>query len=153
MDEHLISFFFPFFFFLEFNLHLHCQLPMVKHFPVSSLPKDPQSFLLPLSSHIWHSTLHTPTYLPLVSLCWCLCWAFTWPRTTPPTEAQGLPLPHFLGGTMCTPWSMVQSLGVLGHLGDRSHCSTHGAVNPFSSYGPPSNSSIGHPMPSPIVGC
>jgi hypothetical protein len=53
---------------------------------------------------------------------------------------------------MCTLWLMVHSLGALGDLVGW-YCSSYEVANPFSSFSPFSNSSIGDPMLSRIVGC
>jgi hypothetical protein len=54
---------------------------------------------------------------------------------------------------MCILWLVVKSLGALEGLVSSCCCSSYGAANPFSSFSSFSNSSIGDPMLTPMVGC
>jgi hypothetical protein len=79
------------------------------------------------------------------------------------SQAQG-PLPTLISTTyaawsgalscsMCTLGLVVQSLRAPWDLGGWHCCSLNGASTPVSSFSPFSNSSIGDPMLSPMVGC
>jgi len=82
--------------------------------------------------------------------------AFTGPRASPPTDAwQGHPLLHM----RMEPGSL-HVCSLVGGLVPRSSgmsgwycCSSYGVANPFSSFSPFNNSSIGDPVLSSMVGC
>ena len=66
----------------------------------------------------------------------------------------GHPLLH-MGPSMCTLWLVILSLDVwrVWFLVHWYCCSSYGAANPFLSFSPFPNSSIGVPMLIPMVGC
>jgi hypothetical protein len=79
------------------------------------------------------------------------------PRVTPPTDVQqGNPLPHMWpapwvqAGVFFGSWSRPSELWGFWPV---DTCSPHGAANPLSSFSSFSNSYIGDPALSPIVGC
>jgi hypothetical protein len=82
------------------------------------------------------------------------------PGATPPTDVQqGHPLPHMpvpwvppcvFFGWWFSPWELRDGAR---SLACRYCCSLHGAAKPLSSFSPFSNSSIGDPELSPMVGC
>jgi len=59
----------------------------------------------------------------------------------------------YVAGALGAPWLVVLSLGTLRCLVDWYCCSSYGVANLFSSFSPFSNSSIGDPVFSLVVGC
>jgi hypothetical protein len=95
---------------------------------------------------------------PHIPLNWDTYWAFIGLRNTPPIDANKATLCY-----MCS-WSLgsLDVYSLVGGLGPRSSgwgeigwycCSSYGVANPFSSFSPFSNSSIGYPTLNPMVDC
>jgi hypothetical protein len=128
-------------FFIRCFLYLHFKCYPLSFFP---LWKPPMPSPLPLLTN-------PPTPASLSWHCPTLGYqAFTGPRASPPIDVpQGHPLLHM----QLEPW--VPPCVLLGALGDLVgwYChSSYGVANPFSSFSPSSNSSIGDPALSAIVG-
>jgi hypothetical protein len=127
-------------YFIGYFLYLH-----FKCFPLSRSPlwKPLIPFTLPLP--LWgYSPTHppTPAFLPWHSPT-LGHQTPSGPRAAPLTDVQqGHPL-----------WLVVQSAGALRALAGWQCCFPYGAANPLSSFSLFSNSSIGDPTLSPIVGC
>jgi hypothetical protein len=84
-------------------------------------------------------------------------WAFTGPKAIPPIDdSQSHPLLHM----QLEPWvppcvlfGLVYSLGALGNLVGWCYCSSQGISDPFISFSPFSNSSIGDHMLNWMANC
>jgi hypothetical protein len=153
-------FFFPlFFFFFGYFLYLH-----FKCYPLSRSPfwKPPIPWPLPLP--LWGCTpTHPPTHSHLPTPAFPPCHSPNLrhripsdPRASPPTDAQqGHPLSHMLPEPWvlpCTLWLVVQFPGAQGSLAGWYCCSSPWGCNPLSFFSLLSNSSIGNPELSPMVG-
>jgi hypothetical protein len=137
-------------FFIWYAIYLH-----FKCYPLSQFPLWNPSIPSPFPYLSGYSPFHppTPTSLPRHSPM-LGHQTFTGPRITPPIDAwQGHPLQHMwvgpcvLFGWWFSPWELWG--GLVGWY----CCSSYGVANPISSFSLFSNSSIGKPVLSPIVGC
>ena len=113
---------------------------------------------IPLSLPSMRVLPSLPPSWPGIPLHWGIHWAFTGPRASPPIDAwQGHPLLHMqlepwippfvLFGWWFSPWE------VWGCVVGWYCCSSCEVANLFSSFSPFSNSFIGDPLLSPMVGC
>jgi hypothetical protein len=134
---------FSFFFHWIFSLF---TFQMLSPFLVAPTPYFYEG--VPLPTHSLLPVLNSPN--------WGIYQAFIGPRTSPPINSwQGHPLLHMqleqrvLFGWWLSPWELW-GVGVL--IGWYC-CSSYVVANSFSSLGPFSNSSIGDPVLSPMVGC
>jgi hypothetical protein len=123
----------------------------ISQFP--SLLKHPITSSLPLL--LWgRSSTHllTPTSPPLIPLHWGIYWAFIEPKTSLPFDAY---MTRPSTATYAWVYSFVDGLipGVLGGLVSGYCCSSYGVANPFNSFSPFSNFSIGDPALMPMVSC
>jgi hypothetical protein len=144
-------------FLIGYFLSLH-----FKSFPLSRSPLQKSLIQFPLSSPmrvLYHPP--TPVFLPWHSPTLGHR-TFTGPKAFPPTDVQqGHSLPHMqpepwvppciFFGWWSSPWELWRCGG--GGLAGWHCCSFYGAANPLSSFSPISNSSIGDPVLSPMVGC
>ena len=142
-----VSFFFSFYlfylflFYWIFYLYLKCYSllsPIPSPFPCFYKDAPPPIHLLTPSSLPWHS----PT-LGHSALHRTKGFSSHWYMTRPSSAT-------YAAGTICTP---LLSLGALEYLVGWYCCSSYEVANPFSSFSPFSNSSIGVPVLTPMVGC
>ena len=133
---------------------------MVSPFPVPAIQKPPIPSLLPLLLWWSYLTQFLPPY-HWIPLHWGIQRNFTGPRVSPPIDAwQGHLIPHMqlelwvppfvLSGWWLSLWELG---GGGGGLVSSYCCSSYWVANPFSSFSPFSNSYIGNPILSPMVGC
>jgi hypothetical protein len=145
--EIFFFFFLGYFLYLHFKCFPHPRSPLQK--PYCTLPPPASMRVLP----------HPPTHSSLSVLAFPYTGASItlrpnhlsshWRPTKPSStkyEARAM------GPSMCTLWLLVQSLGAMRGLISWHCCSPHGAAKLLSSFSPFSNSSIGDPVLSPMVG-
>jgi hypothetical protein len=141
--QDLYSFFFLFKNLFTFQVLCPYLVSPLLETPIPSLPASMRVFLHPPT---------TPTSLPTITLHWGIYQAVIGPRTSPPIDAwQGHPLlhmhlePYVHFGWWFSPWELWEA-------GEGLRLLFCGVANPFSSFSPFFNSSIGDPTLSAVVG-
>jgi hypothetical protein len=142
-------------FLLVYFIYLHFKCCPPSRFPLhkASIPSLSPLFLWVCSStHPLHFTAQAFLYAGASSLHRKKVFLSHWcqKRLSSATYAAGA-----IGPSMCTLWLVFSSLRALGKGGLVGWycCSSYGVANPFSSFSPFSNSSIGVPALSLMAGC
>ena len=141
-------------FFIGYFLYLHLKCyPLSRSHLWDSLsnPSSPSSMrVLPHpTTHSHLAALAFPYTGALISLRPKGCSSHLCPTRPSSATYAAIAMDTF----MCTPWLVVQSLGALGGLAYGHCCFLYGVANPLSSFSSFSNSSIGNPTLSPMIGC